>query len=374
MMKNTQRDEIENILINNFKGLIRPLSFDDIEIINKFKDGSFGFSFLGIMLYANGQNQRGESSKYPKGLIYYDGENIFGIGFFKKTSLEKDGHLHIIAPRGSGWFNAVNDFIKKIRQISEIPKTSIYIRHLSEEYYKRLISNGYKPITTDPWDPTAHSEDETYCNRLIDLNDIITYDKRGNLIVKILEGEENRDFRRKAKMAYNRFGNFLERNNISFNIEQYYYHEHGEDAKNIVVEHFKTLKNKVGSSSEDYFNLIYFLPPDHRESIFFAYIGYIFDKNGKIPIMLFIGEKISSNTVAMYATFASRNNGRVYQEYDSTGFSAISQYCYLRVFNILKKIGISHVDLGGSEVEDLNNFKKQLRAKELKTYWVVSSY
>jgi len=97
-MIQTQRDIVEKTLLDKFKNTVKPLDIDDIETINKFKDGSFGFSFSAMLLYANGNNLRGKSSKYPKGLLYYDKENIFGIGFFKKEATQKNGHIHIIAP------------------------------------------------------------------------------------------------------------------------------------------------------------------------------------------------------------------------------------------------------------------------------------
>jgi hypothetical protein len=369
-----QRDLIEEALMKHFPDIVRPLTFRDIEIINQFKDGSFGFSFLGLMLYANGYNLRGESSRYPQGLLYYDGENIFGLGFFKKTFEEEKGHLHIIAPRGKTWITVVNNFIKQVRQILEIPKTSIYIRHLSETKYRQLmdIRSGFSEIKDDPWHPFAHSEDETYHHRLILLDEVITYDNTGSLVIKILEGEESRDFRRKAKLAYNRFKNFLHRNHIEFCIEPYHPDKQKHEAKNLIIRHFKTLKNAVGSSPEDYFNLVYHLPSfDQGNRDFFAYMGYLRNENDRIPIMLFIGEKVNSDTVALYATFALRDDQIISPKYDPTGFTAISQYSYLRIFDLLHKNGIRYVDLGGSEVEDLDRFKRQLGAKEVRTYWLV---
>jgi hypothetical protein len=369
-----QRDIVEEALMSHFSGIVRPLTFQDIKIINQFKDGSFGFSFLGLMLYANGYNLRGESSRYPQGLLYYDGENIFGLGFFKKTFEEEKGHLHIIAPRGKTWMTIVNNFIKQVRQIPEIPKTSIYIRHLSETKYRQLldIQGGYSEITDNPWHPSAHSEDETYHHRLIYLDDIITYDCTGNLVIKVLESEESRDFRRKAKLAYNRFNNFLDRNHAEFCIELYQPDKQKNEAKDLIIQHFKTLKNAVGSSPEDYFNLIYHLPPsDQGNSDFFAYIGYLKDKSNCIPVMLFIGEKVYGDTVALYATFALRDDRIIPQNYNPTGFTAISQYSYLRIFDLLYRNGIKYADLGGSEVKDLDRFKRQLGAKEIKTYWLV---
>jgi len=369
-MENTERDRVEAALLQNFIGIIKPLTEDDISVINKYKDGSFGFSYFGMMLYANGCNRKGESTLYPQGLIYHDGENIFGIGFFKKNLKELAGHLHIIAPRGKNWLSTVEKFIKEFRAISPIPQTSIYIRHLNESQYIKMLNAGYKPISTDPWDSIAPSEDETFNHRFIKIEDIVDYNQHGFIIVKPLKIKASKDFRKKAKMAYNRFDNFLQRNDLKYLIEAYDPQIYKKLARDMVVEHFRALKNTVGSTPQDYFNLINYMPAIKKGG-FIGYIGFLVGSGEKIPVSLFIGEAIRKDTVALYATFALRNKTCIIEKFNSVGYSAVSQYSYIRVFDLLKKSGYKYVDLGGSEIGDLDNFKRQLGAREEKTYWVV---
>mgnify|MGYP001557905263 CR=1 FL=1 len=369
-MKNTERDRVETALLENFPGIIQPLEEKDILNINKYKDGSFGFSYLGIMLYANGSNEKSKSTIYPKGLIYFDGDNIFGIGYFKKNLQKKSGHFHIIAPRGKDWLRAVENFIKKLRESTQFPRTSIYIRHLHKSQYEKMISIGYKPISVDPWHPVAPSEDETFNNRFIKIKDIIDHDQSGHIIVKRLATNDSRNFRRKAVMAYNRFLNFLVRNELEYQIEIYNPDNHKELARKMVIEHFKTLGNAIGSTPQDYFNLIDYMPKK-LDGDFIKYIGFLTGQGKRIPISLFMGEKIDKDTVALYATFALRNEPSVKERFDSIGYSAISQYTYISIFDLLRKRGYKYVDLGGSEVEDLNDFKRQLGASEIMTYWAV---
>ena len=59
------------------------------------------------------------------------------------------------------------------------------------------------------------------------------------------------------------------------------------------------------------------------------------------------------------------------EDINHIGFSAISQYCYVRIFSMLQKEGIKFADLGGSELEELNTFKKQLGAVLIDTYWAI---
>lgn len=83
------REKMEHFLVDKFNGRIKPLEIEDFETINKHKDNTFGFSFAGLMLYCNGMNEKAISHYAPMGLLYNDGENIMGIGIFKKVLLKK---------------------------------------------------------------------------------------------------------------------------------------------------------------------------------------------------------------------------------------------------------------------------------------------
>lgn len=107
-MELLNREQLEDFIVEKFKGVIMPLQPESADVIEQFKDGSFGFGCLGLTLYTNGYNLRGISKQYPQGLFYYDGENIFGIGFFQKEISDQRQHAFIVAPRGKRWLQAVN--------------------------------------------------------------------------------------------------------------------------------------------------------------------------------------------------------------------------------------------------------------------------
>lgn len=373
----TQRDKVEKVLLDNFTDTIQPLNINDLEKIDKFKDGSFGFSFLALLLYANGNNLRGKSSTYPNGLLYYDSENIFGIGFFKKELEEQNGHIHIIAPRGKSWLSAVNKFIGRVKKLQNIPPTAIYVRHLNKTQYKKLIQSGFLGIETNPWHKTAPSEDETYNHRFITLEDIIQYDEKGNLVVRILKSKDSKNFRKKARSAYLRFENFLARNKLKLDIQPKN-DKNKDDAENILKSFFRILNSKkdevVLSTVEDYLSIVQTVLPEKKEKpIFFSYVGYLQKSRLNIPAMFFAGERINEETVALYATFSLRDKNILPKSVDSKGFTAISQYCYLKIFDILYRHGIKFVDLGGSEIVELDTFKRQLGAKKQESFWVVKA-
>lgn len=369
-MTDLTRDDIESVLLRTYPEVLSAITPEHIPLINAAKDGSFGFSYLGLMLYANGCNQKGLSTQFPQGLLYHDQTAIFGVGFFKWHPDEHIWHMHIVAPRGSDWENVVEAFIRTYREKTGLHEGAVYVRHLHPAQFESLRSHGYFSIDALPWDRSAPSEDETFNHRCIRISDVVTQEASGEITVHILKTDDTRDFKRKAKLAFNRFQNFLERNEATFVLEPYAVDTHKDIATRMVIEHFASLKNAVGSTPEDYFNLLRFFP-ERAGDDFIGYVGYLVGHGQRIPLSLFIGEKIDSHTVALYATFALRNHREIRREFDETGYSAISQYAYIRVFAALLSLGVTHADLGGSEMEDLDRFKRQLGAKEKKTYWAV---
>lgn len=390
--KNNERDLIESLMLLNFKGIVLPLCTNQIPVINRFKNRDFARSLLGFMLYGNGYNLRGKSTYYPDGLFYHDGENIFGIGIFKKTLSSSKYHIMAIAPSGNHVLHVIDSFFLKIHQcLHSLDKGHLlgesYTRHLSAEQYSHCLSLGYQAIDTSPWDKEAASEDEEYNHKLIPLNDIIGTDQHsGDPFIKILSGPESKSFRAKAKMANNRFQNFLNRNQLQLKIVDYKA-QYQELAEEIVVRHFKSLKNPVGSTPEDYFNLVRYHAPKGCDQ-YFGKIGFLMNieqqtntsnvqqplLNQPIPLMLFIGEKTYSDTLALYATFAMRDTSVLPASITPQGFSAISQFCYLTLFKELKNNGLKWVNVGGSETEDLNKFKRQLGAINSPSYWAIKCH
>jgi hypothetical protein len=295
----TERDELERLLCT-MSAHVKPLEPSDLETINRFKDGGFAISLLGFMLYSNGYNLRGTSTHHPNGLLYYDGETLFGIGVFRKTLESMIWHVMISAPRGHDYFAKVDQFVNQLQTLTDSRYGEIYVRHLNDAQYQVFRNHGYQTIDVSPWAPEAPSEDETYNHKLIQLDKIIGYREDGTFTVKTLEGEENRRFCVKARLAYNRFRNFLERNGLCLAIYDYTPAER-DIAETLVRHHFNVLKNPVGSTPEDYLSLINFDSTKGGDQ-YFGKIGFLENGNVNIPAMLYIGEKTAANTVALYAS------------------------------------------------------------------------
>ncbi|RMH38158.1 MAG: hypothetical protein D6694_12675 [Gammaproteobacteria bacterium] len=324
------------------------------------------------MLYTNGYNVRGRSTRYPNGLLYYDGSAVFGVAFYRKRIEDAIGHIILVAPRGPAWLESVTKFVSRMKNDVLLPGMHVYIRYLLRPQMEALLAQGYLPITEHPWHPLAHSEDETYPHQLVSLEEIIEYDPSGEMHIKTLEDEGSRNFRRKARKAYRRFENFLARNQASLVLTPYEPEVHGVEAQEIVAKHFKSLREPVGSTPEDYLGLLHFSPPSHATDNFFARIGYLQRHQQRLPLIWFTGEKIGQQTFAVYASFALRREEEILTSWHSTGYSAITQYMYLKLFGEFWQHGIIEVNLGGSETLSLDRFKRQLGAKPRQTYWVVA--
>jgi hypothetical protein len=364
----TGRDEIESILLDVFPE-VEPLSPSSWEVIDRYKDGSFGMSLASFYLYSNGANLRGKSRRFPAGLLYHDGEVCFSIGAFRRTLDGDRWHLMISAPKGENAVERVHRFLQRAAPLTAHLGAENYVRHLSEAQRDAFHALGYRPVEESPWDPKAPAEDETLNHRLVPLSDLIETAPDGSFSVKTLQSSQAKRFRTKARLAWNRFSNFLERGGLRYRVRPFEAAD-GDLAEEMVRSHFGELIDPVGSTPEDYMNLVR-LDPAAAGPGYFGRIAYLEGLGESVPLSLFIGERTGPETVSLYATFTRRSPGPLEGRLDLTGFTAAPQFAYLRIFHELQGLGVKFADLGGSETEPLDRFKAQLGAQELMTYWVV---
>lgn len=370
-----ERHHFEMRLQSLFGDKIRPVQ-ESFDIIQGFKDGSFALGHLGLMLYANGYNLRGSSIQNPNGLVFHDGENLFGVGYFSKEG-HLGKHLHIVAPKGPGRIEAVKSFIADVRDAGLAP-SSIYVRHLPPEDHQAFLAAGFAPVDTDPWHPGAPEEDETYSNRVYYLDELFEETPDDGLRIRNLVGGENRNHRAKNRLAFRRFENFLVRNDhLDFQFRPYgHTPEEADKARRIVEGYFEARREQgmvVGSTPEDYYALITQRPGGENEHDYFAYLASMaVDGGEETPVAFFAGERTGERRAALYCTMTMRFPERLTGLFkDSTGFTAIPQYVWLSVFQRMWAQGIREVDAGGSEVKGLDDQKRQLGGRPEKTYWVV---
>lgn len=364
----TKRDVVEDFLLNNIKHIS---SFDpNNSTIDKYKNGNFGLSTIGFSLYSNGHNLRGKSTHHKYGLLYEDGENIVSIGYFRKeTDIElADGYIFFTAPAGPNIADIILDIIGRV-SMSELPVKGFYVRYLNLENYLSLLSKGGLPIKESPWHPEASEEDETFNNSLVDIDNVISLSEDSFTINKI-EGL-SKNSKKKIKYAFARFTNFLTRNNLVYRLE-YLEDYNSQVAFKIIKSHFEMLRKygkNIGSTPEDHFNAVD--PSILKNRSCMGFIGFL----SEIPVSIFVGESISDDTFALYTPFTLRDTDLIdtlfpidkMQEF--TGLSAMPTYAYVQLLYILKRKGFKYVDFGGSELADLNKFKRQMGGENKPSYW-----
>ncbi|MDD5162796.1 MAG: hypothetical protein PHD95_01165 [Candidatus ainarchaeum sp.] len=344
---------------------VKQLTERDAAYINNFKDGTFGLSYLGFLLYCTGRNPRGLSILNPMGLRYFDKKNIFGISVYRREKEKDGGHLMAVAPRGIDSFRAVNAFAKTaLETCPQLKGKFFYIRFLSLEQFRHFLAHGYSPVQEQPWHETAFAEDETFSYSILQLSEMFNYSDN-------LHRHENLYIKSKwNRSSYNRFSNFLLQHGLEWQWGEYSVSE----AKQIVASHFKMLGEEhktIGSMPEDYWNL---LESDYEKK--FAIVGRLCGKSRDIPTSIFVGEKISNDKLAFYCCISKRSQNLLNElgiPRKATGFGALSTFALLNVFAEAKKQlpEIETIDLGGSETPELNAFKRRLGAKNHPTYWAV---
>ncbi len=331
-----------------------------------YKADNFGLSFCGALLYA----QCGDAAQREPGAMVLGRGYTFGLGVY-----QINGQLtaHIVGPSGPHWAAALPEYCY---WLLEHGADRVYVRHLPAEDATQLPSSVFlDPSEQFGWCAEAPYEDETYNHRRLKLADLVEFIGDG-IAVQSLKGIESKNFRNKFRHAYSRFQNFLSRNELTFELVPIEGAKQLESCKSLVDRHFAHLENAgraIGSTALDYEQLLTYSPANSDRHV--SLIGQLRCKSSSVlPISVFLGERTSPTNGGLYCTITDRDAEVVNREFglvDSTGFTAIGQYVFARVFAYLLTQGWKTVDLGGSETSELDRFKQQLGCDEGSTVWRV---
>ncbi len=351
----TKRDAVEAAIVDMAPEMLL-LPEEAWPLINQYKKGNFGFSYLGFSLYANGYNDHSLSTNYPRGLVYFNPETatIFGLGVFFRPNEPEVPNLHIIAPQGENWRAEVSDFSSKV-QVA-VPALNIYVRHLikgSVEPSKKdlgksgvqnspanvtnnqlaILRHGFEQIGAKPWLQDAAQEDEQENRGRVFVLKRLLKERPENfspnnwarswynsLQIKDNHVENPKDgyldviHPEKVWKAVDRFENFMKRNDLEY-ILLPYTEESKPMAREIVQGHFDDLRDAqkaIGSTAADYENLIHadthLVPGIH---MFLGYLKKRADNQRSVPVSFFGFEEISGpksqKMAGGYATITRRN-------------------------------------------------------------------
>jgi hypothetical protein len=358
---------LERELTERFPAAIRPIDVSVVPELSRFSDGTYGNGFLSLLLYCNGRNPTTRSADYPDGLCYCRGDAVFGIGAFVSGA---GGGVHLVAPRGPACVaeaTRVATFLTR-----RWPGLRVYARHLPLDLHRAMVATGaWLPIDSAPWIASAPQEDETYHHRRLVLADLVEPGSAGPT-VRLLPGQESREFRRKSRLAHNRFRNFLERCGAAYVIRP-------QKASTVplvldlVRGHFEDLRRAgttpVGSSHYDYGGLARLVPrPLDR---FRCLVGFLEGPGWQRAVSFFAVEDLTNDTAGCYATITRRDPGVLPPDVDPRGYTAIASFALIEICRRMLTEGFRILDLGGSETADLDRFKRQLGAAPDPTAWAV---
>ncbi len=318
----------------------------------------FGGTRRGLLLYA----QIGDQQRRSPGLYFRQSGTGFGIGIlFHSNRLE----AHLIGATGNDRHKWLATFAASIlnQKIVDV----VYVRQLSPADQKILLETGFERIESMPWQTPCHSEDETFCHRIINVS--LLFDRDFN----ITNSQTGRCWRTKLRLAHNRFQNFLIRNRLEWKFAPIR-SPVPESVRDLVAEHFEHRSEVVSAEYDQLLN------DTHCGSGERTWVGWIGDRTFRRPVSLHFADDLMPageiTSAAIYLNVATRSilsAGLRDRIRDATGFSALSQFAHAEVFRALQCAGCQVVDLGGSESPELDRFKQQLGAQIRQTHWVVAN-
>ncbi len=324
----------------------------------------FGWSYRSFLLYAQCV---GAGLRAP-GLFFETERVACAVGLYEHYA---GLAAHIVCPVGPDWLNSVREM--SLDWLHHRIVDRVYVRQLTSRRFTQLCSVGFKPSSAMPWLPCAHAEDETYNHRLAVLGTLIEEDPKG-LRVRDLDLPGSKNYRRKLRQSISRFENFLRNNRLAFELRRIASSRDLRLAGEIVREHFDFLEagaKRVGSTADDYTFLLEDGLADGQNTL--SEMAWLLRDRRTMPIGVFLGERVGVTRGGLYLTIVRRGpaifDGLAIET--PRGFTAIGQYVWSRMFFRAWRMGWREVDVGGSETESLDNFKRQLGCQECPTRWAV---
>jgi hypothetical protein len=328
---------------------------------------SFGYSIRAFLLYA--QVAGNGSTRSPGFFIELDG-STFGLGLYLQ---ENTVNAHVISPIGTNWRDAVSRFSRMLLATNLVDR--VYVRHISEKAGNDLESVGFAQLNAATgWCARAAYEDESFNHRHVELGLIVCREADGGIKVRNLESNDSGNFKTKFRLAFQRGENFLARNGLVYKLRPYTAVD-AQEVQELVQAHFAVLEQSrraIGSCALDYQLLLDTLL--HDPARYISFVGVLRNDDQEVIASIFLGERTGEHSGGLYCSITNRSKDellRVLPNVDLSGFTALPQYSLARLFGELQTQGWKSVDLGGSETEDLDRFKRQMGATEVKTTWRV---
>lgn len=251
--------------------------------------------------------------------------------------------LHLVSPVGC---DVICSLVPLCRQLWDALGMPIYIKKVAPLTRSRLLScPHFYDASAHPWHPRAALEDDTYAERVLSMADALR-------VLRQSSSEVANKLRRFARREADADLVWCDLEDTTLGA-----------ARSIVIDFFKYqgLGHIDISGPTDYENMLLY-PPSSRGS--HDVIRRVLFCRSQ-PVSLLILERIgNSDTIGVYCNLA------LYQEH-----RYLSEYVVTQAIGISHSLGMSHLNLGGSESEGLDLFKAKFgaRSSEGSASWVYHS-
>lgn len=318
------------------------------------KAGKFHHSATAIALYL---------SRYPRaalheekfGYLYKRGEEMLAFGIFRGMDGERYGFIVPISSEASTISNMAR------YAMNEYKLNGVYVRFLGVEEFSRLLNPMFHfvPAKEKPWHPDAPEEDETLNNSIVSTS-------------KVVESVQKRRGLRDIRQCFNRMVRLFDDTGTEFRLERLETDVQMGEASKIVRMHLGAIGQKgkiVSSSPEDYEGILQ--PEILSLPSVRAYLGVL---NG-LPVSVLIGDMTGLESAGMYAAITLRDHdfvGAAINGYDPSTHPRLSALSTFMIYSYIEKLhyeGVKTLDLGGSEIAELNKWKRHLGAEYQPSYW-----
>ena len=310
-----------------------PIKYSDESIFRfffqKFRyNKCYSSSWLYITQAARGMGGLGYYFHYNKNFIV-------ALGYHHE-------HFVLIHPIGK----IPKKFINIIKKLCDISGNPVYLKKVSKENnekIKRLIKGtNLQLIRTEkkrkeeeyPWHIDEKNDDDTFPEIIINIPGILKIESNLELTNKKI-----RNIKSKLKHC-KRFTSSISYQPVS------------KTNKSEVIEMLKDHFGKDNKNFEAYLNMLEVLSRDQNNENYIHFVA----KYKERYIGFFVAEILDNCSAGLYASISSRD------------FKGLGETLHFEIFKRLKKKGIKFINLGGSEIKSLHDFKKKFTCDKIDIY------
>ncbi|OIO15721.1 hypothetical protein COV53_06265 [Candidatus Gottesmanbacteria bacterium CG11_big_fil_rev_8_21_14_0_20_37_11] len=313
---------------------ITPITVRDYALFNKFfhkEPYTYGNSWTYVIqgMYGIGENNLGYK--------YFDGGNLSAVCVFPKIEKPDLNVFYWIRPMGKSILDVIDKLSKNYHKEHKLP---IYVKKIFKEQYEYLRNKGFKNTSNFPWHSSCPSEDDTYPEQILDIAHTIDIAKKLGKTRQL-----NRSYR------------YYEQLKKDETLKEGSIYDHKKEAKKVLISFFQEeIKSRSLNISNpyDFYNIV--LNKLNSESTIEKII-----KIDRTYVAFHLSEIQNKELASLYALISLRNQS-----------NHIVDFLMFDTFYLLLKSDIKFINLGGSEIESLYQFKIKFRPiKENIMYWSV---